>query len=86
MTIDYQVFEKCICQTTTGIDEGVLKIVSVGSMQRKEKVHSCGLPVGLYGSLICALSLCTFDSIPLFFSAFPLSPRACVLTTAGAMQ
>ena len=47
MTIDYQMFEKCICQTTSTIDEGVLKNVSEQSMKRKEKVHSRRLPASV---------------------------------------
>lgn len=38
MTIDFQVNEKCVCQTTSAIDEGVLKNVSAQSIEKKEKV------------------------------------------------
>ena len=83
MTIDYQMFEKCICQTTSAIDEGVLKNVSEESMKRKEKVHS-RLPASVLLSNLCSLSVA--DHIPLFLSVFLLSPCAYVLTTAGALQ
>lgn len=57
MTIDCQVFEKCICQTTSAIDEGVLKNVSEESMKGKETVHSHRLPVSVLLYYVCSLSL-----------------------------
>lgn len=86
MTIDCQLFEKCICQTTSAIDEGVLKNVSGESMERKEKVHSSRLPASVLLSNLCFLSICSSDKIPLFLYAFSLSLSAYVLTAAGAMQ
>lgn len=37
MTIDSEMFEKCICQTTSAIDECVLKNALNESMKRKEE-------------------------------------------------
>lgn len=87
MTIDCQMFEKCICQTTSAIDEGVLKNVSEESMERKGKSTAVDYQ-RVFCSIICALSLslCSSDCIPLFLSVFLLSPSAYVLTTAGALQ
>lgn len=59
--------EKCICQTTSAIDEGVLKNVSKESMNRKEKVQNSRLPASVWLYYLCSLSLCSSDYIPLFF-------------------
>lgn len=85
MTIDCQLFEKCICQTTSAIDEGVLKNVSGESMERKKKVYNSRLPVSVLLSNMCFLSICSSDLKNSSFS-FPLSLSAYVLTAAGAMQ
>lgn len=81
MTIDCQVFEKCICQTTSAIDEGALKMFLSNQWSGRRKP----IAVVLF-SPICALARCSSNYIPLFLSVFPLSPSAYVLTTAGALQ
>lgn len=57
MTIDPHMFEEYICQTTSAIDEGVLKNVSEESMKRKEKGHGSRLLVNVSLYYLCYLSL-----------------------------
>lgn len=74
MTIDFGMFEKCICQTAGAIDGRVLKNASNESMEKKEEVHDGRPRASVWLNYLCfssssstrlsSFSSCSFFCLP----------------------